>query len=288
MKNKLKLSTDVKYEHKHGHLLGYDTDIIIVPVITCILCAYLIMIINHIEYLFFFILLNILLTWLFITYIIMTLKTDFSLLKWYLISIIHGEFSESQTIVIRTHNLRNTPTALFSPFIEIFCYYLLWILIIFWFILYACIYNLSSDDVEDWDQIFLLFYIFILLVGLVKAIWTIYLILIRPKNTLQSNIGSILNNAFIVIFAVLIAFMIPIFDDEKLVPKTLSTSYFFLFLIPYDQIIWFLDYWYKRWAKHLNCCKKDNESTRLKEFENRLINNSSSNISRLTSKTTNK
>ena len=81
MKNKLKLSTDVKYEHKHGHLLGYDTDRIIIPIITCILCAYLIMIINHIEYLFFFILLNILLTWLFITYIIMTLKTDFSLLK---------------------------------------------------------------------------------------------------------------------------------------------------------------------------------------------------------------
>ena len=81
MKNKLKLSTDVKYEHKHGHLLGYDTDRIIIPIITCILCAYLIMIINHIEYLFFFILLNILFTWLFITYIIMMLKTDFSLLK---------------------------------------------------------------------------------------------------------------------------------------------------------------------------------------------------------------
>ena len=122
------------------------------------------------------------------------------------------------------------------------------------------------------------------MVGFVKTILTIYLMLVRPMNTLRSNIGSILNNASIAIFASIIAFHVPNFDENrnKITSTQLSTSYFFIFLIPYDQILSLLSYCYKKWGKHLNCCKEDTDYRKLKEFENRLINNSSSNMSRST------
>ena len=121
------------------------------------------------------------------------------------------------------------------------------------------------------------------MVAFVKTILTIYLILVRPMNTLRSNIGSILNNASIAIFASIIAFHVPTFDKDGYITSTqLSTSYFFIFLIPYDQILSVLSYCYERWGKHLNCCKEDTDYRKLKEFENRLINNSSSNMSRST------
>ena len=114
------ISKNEKYKLRFKNLFSYNTDKIFIPASTCIFCSFLFMTISGIYNLIIVMLINILFTALIIAYMIPILKVEISLLKPYFLSMIHGEFTKSQIVTIKTNKLRNTPPALFSSFVETF------------------------------------------------------------------------------------------------------------------------------------------------------------------------